>query len=162
MSWTKVAGASKKQGTITYGPYSDVAPFRNEAAEFHYVSNSPFAVATSVEKKLDVGRWGSLQVDERYLVVRTPQFPHPARCQPFAESENAPLYAFLMAALITKPITKRKMQQSGQQMPCAWRCGAYVACLLCCAHAKNVRRQHDQGVAMMIWTVPYRSALLEH
>lgn len=52
-----------------YGAPTDTEPFQNEPLQFHYVNNAPFAVGTSVEKKLDVGRWGTLHVDERYQVV---------------------------------------------------------------------------------------------
>ena len=130
VSWTQGAGASRKQGTITYGPYSDVAPFRNEAAEFHYVSNSPFAVATSVEKKLDVGRWGSLQVDERYQVVCLPPLPHspppppplpPGVHDPLQNLRDCTIVRVCHACSNNEAYQDKKMQQSSQQMPCAWR-----------------------------------------
>jgi len=105
ISYTKADGSSKRQGAITFGPYADVAPFSVEPLEFHYVNNAPFAVGTSVEKKVDVGRWGSLRVDERYVVVR-----HSARVRVLRQR----FYLVLFSMIIDE---QRKISSEYQPAP---------------------------------------------
>lgn len=71
ISYTKAAEVNKQREILIYGAPADVEPFQNEPLNFHYVNNAPFAVGTTVEKKVDVGRWGTLHVDERYQLVWT-------------------------------------------------------------------------------------------
>lgn len=69
ISYTKTSGVRRRKEVLEYSAPENAEPFHIELLHFHYVNNAPFAVGTSVEKKIDVGRWGTLHMDERYQMM---------------------------------------------------------------------------------------------
>eukprot|EP01090_Pellita_catalonica_P014454 TRINITY_DN3693_c0_g1_i1.p1 TRINITY_DN3693_c0_g1~~TRINITY_DN3693_c0_g1_i1.p1 ORF type:complete len:580 (+),score=100.15 TRINITY_DN3693_c0_g1_i1:63-1802(+) len=60
---------SQKGNTITYGPYTDVAPNTREPLSIHFENNEPFLSATSFTKVVEVSHWGNIAVEEHYEIV---------------------------------------------------------------------------------------------
>ena len=71
-SYTKEAPTSLSGTTLTYGPYSDVAPFSFPSRmRLHYENNSPFLEALSLARDVEVSHWGNVYVEERYVLQHT-------------------------------------------------------------------------------------------
>ena len=68
ISHTKAQPMERKQHIVSYGPFSDVQPFSRAPLRLHFTNNAPFAVATTLERTLDVA-WGKIGVEERYELV---------------------------------------------------------------------------------------------
>eukprot|EP00898_Chlorokybus_atmophyticus_P004862 jgi/Chlat1/5377/Chrsp35S05296 len=58
---TKVSGEQ-----ITYGQYSDIAPYTISPLVVHYEHAKPFAVVDRLVREIQVSHWGSVQVEEYY------------------------------------------------------------------------------------------------
>eukprot|EP01112_Ceratiomyxa_fruticulosa_P012202 TRINITY_DN3370_c0_g1_i1.p1 TRINITY_DN3370_c0_g1~~TRINITY_DN3370_c0_g1_i1.p1 ORF type:complete len:585 (+),score=115.06 TRINITY_DN3370_c0_g1_i1:127-1881(+) len=50
--------------TLTYGPYTDVAPYSNSPMGVHFENNSPFITITSMTKEFEISHWGNLAVEQ--------------------------------------------------------------------------------------------------
>eukprot|EP00741_Cyanophora_paradoxa_P015731 tig00020904_g15187.t1 len=68
LSKSELSPTSVSGDTVTYGPYSDVAAFSYSAMSLHFEHTRPFAVATLLQKDLEVSHWGNLAVEEHYLL----------------------------------------------------------------------------------------------
>lgn len=65
-SYTKKAPHSHKKATITYGPYTEIAPNTISPAQVHYVNNKPFAKLASMQREVEVSHWGNIAFEEQY------------------------------------------------------------------------------------------------
>lgn len=67
-SFSRVAPTSSAEKTLTYGPYSDVAPFSNGKVDIHFENNGPFLVVAELERIIEVSHWGNIAVEEHVHV----------------------------------------------------------------------------------------------
>ena len=63
-SFSRVAPTSSAEKTLTYGPYSDVAPFSYSKIDVHYENNGPFLMVAELERIIEVSLWGNIAVEE--------------------------------------------------------------------------------------------------
>ena len=70
MDYTKVEPSKFAGDKVTYGPYESSQPYAKKYISIHYENNSPFMVATSVERIIEVSHWGGvLSVEEHVEIV---------------------------------------------------------------------------------------------
>jgi len=66
-SYSKPAEVDGKK--ITYGPFSDVAPFSaSESVRFHFQFHSAYLTMTEVVRDLEVSHWGNVRIEESFLL----------------------------------------------------------------------------------------------
>lgn len=70
-SYTKVEPTSYSDSHILYGPYKDVPPLSISKIEIHYENNSPFLVASLLERRIEVSHWGNVAVEEDITLEHT-------------------------------------------------------------------------------------------
>lgn len=70
-SFTKVKPFTQQDGTIQYGPYTNIGPFKNEQLSLHYKNNSPFLTVTRIERLIEVSHWGNIAIEEVIEVEHT-------------------------------------------------------------------------------------------
>ncbi|XP_055317828.1 dolichyl-diphosphooligosaccharide--protein glycosyltransferase subunit 1 [Sitodiplosis mosellana] len=70
-SYTTVKPSAQVDGTITYGPYENVAPYSTEPITVHYENNSPFLTITNLERVIEVSHWGNIAVEETIDIVHS-------------------------------------------------------------------------------------------
>lgn len=70
-SYTKKEPASYSDSHILYGPYKDLPAFSVGPIEIHYENNSPFLVASRLERKIEVSHWGNVAVEEEITLEHT-------------------------------------------------------------------------------------------
>ncbi|CAK1601673.1 unnamed protein product [Parnassius mnemosyne] len=70
-SFTKVKPFSQQDGTISYGPYSNIGPFTEKELSIHYKNNSPFLTVTRIERLIEVSHWGNIAVEETIEIEHT-------------------------------------------------------------------------------------------
>lgn len=70
-SFTKSKPFSQQDGTILYGPYSNVAPFTEKELSVHYKNNSPFLTVTRIERLIEVSHWGNIAIEESIEIEHT-------------------------------------------------------------------------------------------
>lgn len=64
-TYSKLKPVAQSNNEINYGPYENVAANSVNPMEVHYENNSPFLVATSVERTIEISHWaGLLSVEE--------------------------------------------------------------------------------------------------
>lgn len=51
-------------GTLTYGPYENVAPFAEHGLRLHFENNSPFLTVDKLTRLIEVSHWGNIAVEE--------------------------------------------------------------------------------------------------
>lgn len=68
-SFSRVAPTNSAEKTLTYGPYSDVAPFSYAKVDIHFENNGPFLMVVELERIIEVSHWGNIAVEE-YLHIR--------------------------------------------------------------------------------------------
>lgn len=66
-SATDISPYKRSGKTLSYGPYSDVAPWAAQQVSVHYENNAPFAAA-EIEREIEISHWGNVYVEERYHV----------------------------------------------------------------------------------------------
>ncbi|KAI1726427.1 ribophorin I domain-containing protein [Ditylenchus destructor] len=69
ISFTELNPSKYATDKVTYGPYEKQKPFVQKPITIHYENNSPFLVATSVERVIEVSHWGNIAVEELIEVV---------------------------------------------------------------------------------------------
>ncbi|XP_003382687.1 PREDICTED: dolichyl-diphosphooligosaccharide--protein glycosyltransferase subunit 1-like [Amphimedon queenslandica] len=67
-SYTRVSPVTSDGAKISYGPYTDLAPFSNARMTLHYENNNPFLTIKSFERVIQVSHWGVIQVEEHIRV----------------------------------------------------------------------------------------------
>lgn len=70
-SFTKLKPFSQADSTITYGPYTDIAPLAHIELLVHYENNAPFLTVTRLERSIEVSHWGNVAVEEHVEIVHT-------------------------------------------------------------------------------------------
>ncbi|XP_041975854.1 dolichyl-diphosphooligosaccharide--protein glycosyltransferase subunit 1 [Aricia agestis] len=70
-SFTKVKPFSQQDGTVSYGPYSNIGPFTEKELNAHYKNNSPFLTVTRIERLIEVSHWGNIAIEETIEVEHT-------------------------------------------------------------------------------------------
>ncbi|CAM6112002.1 unnamed protein product [Calypogeia fissa] len=65
-SFTKVEGGRNSEGEIRYGPYENVPALSYVPITIHFENNSPFSVARTLEREIEISHWGSIYVTEKY------------------------------------------------------------------------------------------------
>lgn len=70
-AFTKVKPFSQLDGTIAFGPYSNIAPFTEKELLVHYKNNSPFLTVTRLERLIEVSHWGNIAVEETIEIEHT-------------------------------------------------------------------------------------------
>jgi len=63
-SYTKVKPVSLSDTTVSYGPYSNTAPFTEAEMVIHGENNSPMLVVTRLERVIELSMWGNIAVEE--------------------------------------------------------------------------------------------------
>lgn len=58
-----------KGDTLTYGPYTNIAPNSESELKVHFENNNPFVTITKLEKIVEISHWGNVAV-EQYFDVR--------------------------------------------------------------------------------------------
>uniref|UniRef100_A0A915N166 Dolichyl-diphosphooligosaccharide--protein glycosyltransferase subunit 1 n=1 Tax=Meloidogyne javanica TaxID=6303 RepID=A0A915N166_MELJA len=62
-------------GKITYGPYENTKPYTKKPITIHCENNSPFLVATKVDRVIEISHWGgNLAVEENVEIVNKGAF----------------------------------------------------------------------------------------
>ncbi|KAI1732893.1 ribophorin I domain-containing protein [Ditylenchus destructor] len=69
ISFTELSPSKYATDKVTYGAYEKQKPFVQKPITIHYENNSPFLVATSVERVIEVSHWGNIAVEELIEVV---------------------------------------------------------------------------------------------
>lgn len=68
-------GTTEVEGsTITYGgsdEYKNVQPLTVQAMSLHFENNSPFLVATRMNRVIEVSHWGNIAVEEEVFLLQT-------------------------------------------------------------------------------------------
>jgi len=59
-SKSELAPTSVQGSSITYGPYSDVAPFSSSQMRVHFENLSPFLTITAMRKEIEISHWGNV------------------------------------------------------------------------------------------------------
>lgn len=70
-NYSKLKPVSVSDSTITYGPYSDIAPYTLDQLVVHYENNSPFLTVTRLERLIEISHWGNIAVEESIEIVHT-------------------------------------------------------------------------------------------
>merc|ERR1712112_441741 len=63
-SYTKVKPVSLSDTTISYGPYSNIAPFTEAEMVIHGENNNPMLVVTRLERVIELSMWGNIAIEE--------------------------------------------------------------------------------------------------
>lgn len=63
-SFSRVAPTNSVDKVLTYGPYSDIAPFSYGKVEIHFENNGPFLVVAELERIIEISHWGNIAVEE--------------------------------------------------------------------------------------------------
>lgn len=64
LSATTVSPSKQETERVIYGPYANIPAFEKKPIKVHYENNSPFVVATVVERFIEVSHWGNIAVEE--------------------------------------------------------------------------------------------------
>jgi len=63
-SYTKMKPASLSDSSISYGPYTNIAPFTTQEMMIHAENNAPMLVVTRLERVIELSMWGNIAVEE--------------------------------------------------------------------------------------------------
>uniref|UniRef100_A0A1I7TIP4 Dolichyl-diphosphooligosaccharide--protein glycosyltransferase subunit 1 n=1 Tax=Caenorhabditis tropicalis TaxID=1561998 RepID=A0A1I7TIP4_9PELO len=69
LSATTVSPSKQETERVVYGPYANIPAFEKKPVKVHYENNSPFVVATIVERYIEVSHWGNIAVEEYIELV---------------------------------------------------------------------------------------------
>ncbi|EFO85295.1 hypothetical protein CRE_24693 [Caenorhabditis remanei] len=69
LSATTVSPSKQETERVSYGPYANIPAFESKPIKVHYENNSPFVVATIVERYIEVSHWGNIAVEEYVELV---------------------------------------------------------------------------------------------
>uniref|UniRef100_A0A8R1DFK8 Dolichyl-diphosphooligosaccharide--protein glycosyltransferase subunit 1 n=1 Tax=Caenorhabditis japonica TaxID=281687 RepID=A0A8R1DFK8_CAEJA len=69
LSTTAVNPTKQETERVSYGPYANIPAFEQKPIKVHYENNSPFVVATIVERLIEVSHWGNIAVEEYIELV---------------------------------------------------------------------------------------------
>lgn len=59
----------KKAGSVlSYGPYSNIAPWSMKQFRAHFQNNKPFVVVPKLEREIQISQWGNIYVEEAYTL----------------------------------------------------------------------------------------------
>ncbi len=70
-SFTRVSPTNHAEETLTYGPYSDVAPFSSNKISIHFENNGPFLTVVELERVIEVSHWGNIAVEEHVHIIHS-------------------------------------------------------------------------------------------
>ncbi|XP_065222156.1 dolichyl-diphosphooligosaccharide--protein glycosyltransferase subunit 1 [Planococcus citri] len=70
-SFTRFEPSSYSDSHILYGPYKDLAPYSVNEVVIHYENNSPFLIASKLERKIEISHWGNIAVEEEITLEHT-------------------------------------------------------------------------------------------
>ena len=79
-SFSRVSPTSSSDNVITYGPYSNVAPFSNAKIAVHYENNGPYIVVAELERVIEVSHWGNIAVEEHLHILHEGTFCYYTNC----------------------------------------------------------------------------------
>ncbi|GMT25055.1 hypothetical protein PFISCL1PPCAC_16352, partial [Pristionchus fissidentatus] len=68
-SFTNVAPSKQLGEKVVYGPYSNTAAKTFTEIRVHYENVSPFIVATTVERLIEISHWGNIAIEEKIQIV---------------------------------------------------------------------------------------------
>lgn len=68
-SFTNVSPSTKESNRVNYGPYENQEAYVNKPIKVHYENNSPFIVATQVDRLIEISQWGNIAVEENIQLV---------------------------------------------------------------------------------------------
>jgi oligosaccharyltransferase complex subunit alpha (ribophorin I) len=68
-SFSRVSPTSSSENVLTYGPYSNVAPFSSSRITVHYENNGPYIVVAELERVIEVSHWGNVAVEEHVHIL---------------------------------------------------------------------------------------------
>ena len=68
-SFSRVSPTSSSENVLTYGPYSNVAPFSSSRITVHYENNGPYIVVADLERVIEVSHWGNIAVEEHVHIL---------------------------------------------------------------------------------------------
>nr|CAD2177809.1 unnamed protein product [Meloidogyne enterolobii] len=75
IAFTDVSLSKYASGKITYGPYENSKPYTKKPITIHCENNSPFLVATKVDRFIEISHWGgNLAVEENVEIVNKGAF----------------------------------------------------------------------------------------
>ena len=63
-SYTKVKPVSLSDSTISYGPYSNIAPLTAAEMVIHSENNAPMLVVTRLQRLIELSMWGNIAIEE--------------------------------------------------------------------------------------------------
>ncbi|CCD62020.1 Dolichyl-diphosphooligosaccharide--protein glycosyltransferase subunit 1 [Caenorhabditis elegans] len=69
LSATTVSPSKQETERVIYGPYVNIPAFETKPVKVHYENNSPFVIATIVERFIEVSHWGNIAVEEYIELV---------------------------------------------------------------------------------------------
>lgn len=70
-NYSKLKPTTQTDSTITYGPYTSVAPFQLDQMIVHYENNAPFLTVTRLERIIEISHWGNIAVEENIEIRHT-------------------------------------------------------------------------------------------
>lgn len=68
-SFSRVSPTSSSENVLTYGPYSNVAPFSHSKITVHFENNGPYIVVAELERVIEVSHWGNIAVEEHVHIM---------------------------------------------------------------------------------------------
>ena len=68
-SFSRVSPTSSSENVLTYGPYSNVAPFSSSRIAVHYENNGPYIVVAELERVIEVSHWGNIAIEEHIHIM---------------------------------------------------------------------------------------------
>lgn len=71
-SYTQVRPVSHSDTTITYGPYENIVPLRDdEELMVHYENQTPFLTVAKMLRTIEISHWGNIAVEETIDLVHS-------------------------------------------------------------------------------------------
>lgn len=55
---------AQSESSVTYGPYTNVAPYSKDLCKVHYENHKSFLVVKNLKRWIEVSHWGTIQVEE--------------------------------------------------------------------------------------------------
>ena len=75
-SHSRISPVNVDGSTISYGPYTNLAPYSNARVTIHYENNGPFLSVVSLDRLIQVSHWGVVQVEENVHIKHTGTVVH--------------------------------------------------------------------------------------
>lgn len=70
-NYTKLKPVSQSDSSLTYGPYTNIAPFTEDQMIIHFENNAPFLTVTRLERLIEISHWGNIAVEENIEIRHT-------------------------------------------------------------------------------------------